>query len=510
VLTTLGAGAPAWVADARGLEARRLACDVVVVGSGAGGAVAACTLAEQGRQVLVVEEGGWAGRDDFGRPAHEILRALYRDAGATPVVGLLGTPPIVLAEGRCVGGSTVVNGGTSWRTPDKALFAWAREHGLDELTPAELAPYFDAVERELEVGPVTREIAGRHNLLVEQAARALGWSGGFVRRNAAGCAGSGRCPFGCPRDAKRAMHITYLPRAARAGARLLCHLTVERVLSYGGRATGVVARADDGAPVEIRARAVVLAAGAVGSSRLIQKSALDVTGQAGRHFVLHPIVKAVGLFDERVDPWKGVVQGYYVDQFQSEGVLIMTGAVPPELLAFSLGPAHHYEIMSRFSGAVVVGAIVSDRSRGRVLPGPFGAPTLVYRQTRADAERVRFAVARMAELLFAGGARRVVLPLAPHVLDAPSQIAAVEARSGALGDAEILTIHPMGTCRMGKDPRRSVTDARGRAHGVAGLYVADASLLPSSIGVNPQITIMALAQRVAHHLDAELDRFRAM
>jgi choline dehydrogenase-like flavoprotein len=249
--------APPWVIDARSLGKRRLTVDVVVVGSGAGGAVAARELAELGHEVLVLEEGGYHGKDEFTRPAHEILRELYRDGGATPVFG---SPPLVLAEGRCVGGSTVVNGGTSWRTPEPALAGWAREHGLGELTPAELAPYFERVEREIEVAPVTRELAGRHNLVVEAGAQALGWSGGFVKRNAAGCAGSGRCPFGCPRDAKRAMHVTYLPRAAEHGAHVLAHLRAERVLYYRDRATGVLARASDGGLVEIRARAVVLAA----------------------------------------------------------------------------------------------------------------------------------------------------------------------------------------------------------------------------------------------------------
>jgi choline dehydrogenase-like flavoprotein len=506
VLETISA-APPWVADARGLARRLVTVDVAVIGSGAGGAVAALELAERGREVLVLEEGGYHGRDSFGRPAHEILRTMYRDGGATPVVGPPGSPALVLAEGRCVGGSTVVNGGTSWRTPDKALAAWAREHGLGRLTPDALAPWFDRVEREIDVQEVTRDIAGRHNLIVEEGARALGWSGGFVRRNAAGCAGSGRCPFGCPRDAKRAMHVTYLPRAATHGARVLSHLRAQRILTYNDRATGVVAVDAAGGPVEVRARAVVLAAGAVNSALLLQRSMLDVNGQVGRHFVVHPIVKAVGLFDERIEAWRGVVQGYYVDQFQSDGILIMTGMVPPELLAFALPPTDHFSTMERFAHALVIGAIVSDTSRGRVRAGPGVAPLLTYRQNGDDARRMLLAIRRMAELLFAAGARRVLLPLGhPHALEAPSELAGLDARRGAIPDAEVLTIHPMGTCRMGGDARRAVTDDRGRVYGVPGLYVADASLLPSSIGVNPQITIMALAHRVAAGLDADLRR----
>jgi choline dehydrogenase-like flavoprotein len=472
---------PSWVSDGRALP-ESLSVEVVIVGSGAGGAVAARHLADRGKEVLVVEEGPWAGRPDFGRPAHEILRTLYRDGGATPVFGFPGTPPIVLAEGRCVGGSTVVNGGTSWRTPPEALLKWQRL-GLDELTEAELSPFFDEVERELDVGPVTPDIAGRHNLIVAEGAARLGWSAGWVRRNAAGCAGSGRCPFGCPRDAKRAMHLTYLPRAAHKGARVAARLSAERLLVEGGRAVGLACRDEDGRRVTIRAHQVVLAAGAIHTSNLLRPHRRD----AGKSFIIHPIVKAVGLFDERVEGWKGVVQGYYIDEFAGDGILIMTGMVPPELLAFSLGPADHYDTMSRYAHALVVGAIVSDTSRGRVV----GGRVTTYRQNRDDRSRTLRAIRRLAELLFASGARRVLLPLVhPHAIDSPSEIADLD---GPV--SELLTIHPMGTCAMG-----AVTDARGAVHGLRGLHVADASLMPTSIGVNPQLTIMALAARVAEHL----------
>jgi choline dehydrogenase-like flavoprotein len=472
---------PPWVSDGRALP-ERLSTEVVIVGSGAGGAVAARHLADRGKEVIVIEEGPWAGRPDFTRPAHEILRTLYRDGGATPVIGLPGTPPIVLAEGRCVGGSTVVNGGTSWRTPPEALAKWQRL-GLSELTEAELSPYFDEIERELEVGPVTPDIAGKHNLVVAEGTSRLGWSGGWVRRNAAGCAGSGRCPFGCPRDAKRAMHLTYLPRAAQKGARVVARLSAERLLVSSGRATGLQCRDAGGRAVTIRAHQVILAAGAIHTSNLLRPHRRD----AGKRFIIHPIVKAVGLFDERIEGWKGVVQGWYVDQHIDDGILIMTGMVPPELLAFSLGPADHFDTMSRFAHALVVGAIVSDTSRGRVL----GGRVSTYRQNGDDRARTLRAIRHLARLLFASGARRVLLPLVhPHAIDDPRQIDALD---GPV--SELLTIHPMGTCAMG-----AVTDARGRVGGMRGLSVADASLLPTSIGVNPQVTIMALAARVAEHL----------
>jgi choline dehydrogenase-like flavoprotein len=475
---------PSWVIDDL---PERSSVEILIIGSGAGGAVAAAHLAERGFEVLVLEEGGWFDRDDFARPSHEILRALYRDAGATPVLGWPGTPPIVLAEGKCIGGSTVVNGGTSWRTPAWALEKWRTRFGLSELTDAEMGPYFDELERSLEVGAVTPDIGGKHNLIIAEGARRLNWSAGWVRRNAAGCAGSGRCPFGCPRDAKRAMHVSYLPRAARSGARVAARVRADRLIVEHGRVVGVSASSRD-RRLEIRARKTLLAAGAIHSSQLLRPH--DRSGDAGRHFIIHPIVKAVGLFDERVEGWKGVVQGYYVDQHSDDGILIMTGMVPPELLAFSLGPSDHFETMSRFAHALVIGAIVSDSSRGRVL----GGRMTMYRQNAEDAARMLRAIRHMAELLFASGARRVLLPLVhPHAIDSPTQI---DDLRGPL--SEVLTIHPMGTCRMG-----SVTDARGRVNGLSGVHVVDASLMPSSIGVNPQLTIMALAARAAQHLQLD-------
>jgi choline dehydrogenase-like flavoprotein len=288
--------------------------------------------------------------------------------------------------------------------------------------------------------------------------------------------------------------VTYLPRAAEKGARVVQRLAAVKILAERGRAIGARCLDAGGRTVEIRARSIVLAGGSVNTSILLRGSGLDKSGHAGRHFVIHPIVKAIGLFDERIDGARGVVQGYYVDQFMDDGILIMNGMVPPELMAFSLGPEQHYETMSRYASTVVVGAIVSDSSRGRVLGGR-RQPLLFYRQNRSDGQRTLRAIQKLAELLFASGARRVLLPLVhPHAIDSPSEISQI---GGPV--SELLTIHPMGTCSMGK-----VTDARGRVHGARGLYVADASLLPSSIGVNPQITIMALAARAAHFLDGDL------
>jgi choline dehydrogenase-like flavoprotein len=279
------------------------------------------------------------------------------------------------------------------------------------------------------------------------------------------------------------MHLTYLPRAAHKGARVVANLTAERLVVDGGRATGLYCRDAGGRRVSLRAHQIVLAAGAVHTSNLLRPIRRD----AGRSFIIHPIVKAVGLFDERIEGWKGVVQGYYVDEFAADGILIMTGMVPPELLAFSLGPADHFDTMSRYAHALVIGAIVSDSSRGRIIQGRVST----YRQNRDDRSRTLRAIRRMAELLFASGARRVLVPLArSHAVDDLRQIDALD---GPV--SELLTIHPMGTCAMG-----AVTDARGRVPGVRGLHVADASLLPTSIGVNPQLTIMALAARVADHL----------
>src|SRR5229473_6211067 len=206
-------------------------CSVVVVGSGAGGATMAAELADAGVDVVIVEEGGYHPTESFTAATGRALRTLYRDAG----VGLaLGRPPVLFSEGRCVGGSTVVNGGMSWRTPARVLERWAEQEGLRAISEKELDPYFTAIESRLSVGRQDPETIGRDSELFKGGAEARGWTVVPNRRNQLHCAGTSNCSSGCPTGAKRSMLVTSVPRALARGARLFADCRVDRITASGG------------------------------------------------------------------------------------------------------------------------------------------------------------------------------------------------------------------------------------------------------------------------------------
>jgi choline dehydrogenase-like flavoprotein len=471
-----------------------LDADVCVIGAGAGGAVAATELAEGGARVVLLEQGSDHDPDQFSARPLEMLGRLYRDGGQTAT---LGTPPILLPLGRGLGGTTLVNSGTCFRAPEPLLERWRREYGL-ELDGRTLDHCYERVEHALSVAEVTPELAGANAAIARRGAERLGWSHGYLRRNARGCVGSGVCVFGCPTSAKQHTGITYLPRARAAGAQILTGADVRRILVEGGCARGVQARLAGARALEVRAPRVVLAAGTIHTPLLLARSGLGRdSGQLGRNLVLHPATAAFALMDEVVDMARGVPQSFYVDEFAEHGVLFESVAGPPSYvaLALPLTGARHAAAMSRYRNLAQFGLMVSDSSRGRVHlgAGRISRPLIRYDLTESDVAKFRIGLRRLRELFEAAGAREIYLPLAPGV--APERLRA--------RDLKLLAFHPLGTARADTDPARGVLDCDLRVHGVHGLYVADGSVMPSSLGVNPQLTIMALATRLAYHLRGE-------
>ncbi len=473
-----------------GARSERLEADVCVVGAGAGGAVAAAELAEGGARVVVVEEGHWHDPDSFSARPPEMLAQLYRDGGQTLTVG---APPILLPLGRGLGGTTLVNSGTCFRTPARVLERWSREFGL-ELDERTLEPLFERVEQALSVGEVTPELAGGNAAVARRGAERLGWSHGYLKRNAKGCVGSGVCAFGCPTSAKQHVGITYVPRAQRAGARLVTGAVVERVLVERARsgtaiAKGVSARMRSGARIEVRAPTVIVAAGTIHTPLLLERSGLGGgSGQLGRNLSLHPATAVFARMEETVNMAQGVPQSFCVDEFAGEGVIFETVAGPPSYAAMSLplSGARHAEAMADYGRLAQCGVMVSDSSRGHVRR--VGARALIrYDLDEADLARFRTGLARMRELFEAAGAREVYLPLPPGV--SPER--------ARRGDLKLMAFHPLGSARADARASHGVVDGELRVHGTRGVYVADGSVVPSSLGVNPQMTIMALASRLA-------------
>ena len=473
---------------------RQLTADAVVVGTGAGGAAVAAELAAGGLEVVMLEEGARHDHRTFSARPRDMTLRLYRDAGQLATIG---TPPIILPLGRAVGGTTLVNSGTCFRTPARVLERWARDDGIAPLSDE----LFDHVEEVIGVAEVPEALAGRNALLVKRGAEALGLGGGFLRRNAPGCRGSGVCAFGCPTGAKQHAAASWLPLAEAAGARVLAG----RQGAPRARASTAGPSASQARGLTVRAPIVVVACGALLTPGLLRRSGVR-SPALGRHLTIHPASAARARFDEPIDPWDGVPQSYYVDALADEGILLEGIAGPPDQAALATpgSGALHRERMLAARSTASFGVMVADSATGSVRE--VGGRLLVrYDLHPDDAERLRRGFALLADIWWAAGAREILVPLAgvPALRrgdSGPLHRARVRPR-----DVKAMAFHPLGTARAGADPARAVVDPDLQVHGVRGLYVADGSAVPSSPQVNPQVTIMALAVRLGRALAGARD-----
>jgi choline dehydrogenase-like flavoprotein len=481
-------------------------CDVAIVGSGAGGAACAAILAQAGLDVLVLEAGPYMDSSSYPEEPLAALRALYRDGGLTIAEG---RPAIPTPVGRAVGGTTVINSGTCFRAPHEVLAAWRDEHGIE--WAVELDGDYAEAEEIMWVREVDPERMGRNGQLLREGAEALGARHEPLRRNAGGCYQCSSCPSGCRLDAKRAVHVSYLPRAVAAGARVRAGVDARRIAFENGRATGLECfiRADGRARrYRVRARrGVVVAGGAFGTPELLLRSGFrSPGGQLGRNLRIHPACWVGARFDEEVRGWDGVMQSYAVTEWEPQGILLEATFTP---LAFGAqwlpgtGRAHQERVRS-YDHIASTGVHLSDRSSGRVALAGDGSLRVTYRLTDEDSRRLVFGIARAAELLYAAGATEVYpqiggLPTIPR-----ARIADLESSPPPAATMRLEAFHPMGTARMDADPAKGVAATDGAVHGAEALYVADGSLLPSSIGVNPMMTIIAMATRVARQVAERL------
>jgi choline dehydrogenase-like flavoprotein/protein-S-isoprenylcysteine O-methyltransferase Ste14 len=509
VYPAVTADPPAWLArvhaGARLAADEELDVDAVVVGSGAGGAVAAYELAARGHSVVLLEEGRYYGRADFaGRPAQG-SRRMFRDGGLVFALGNVLAP---VWAGVTVGGSTTVNSGTCYRTPERTLRRWRDELGLDMLSAEALEPRFARVERILGIEPTAAHLLGGGARALARGAERLGLRAAPIPRNAPGCDGQARCMFGCPTGAKRSTDVSYVPMAVEQGAALYTETRADELTVEGGRATGVVARCAGGARLRVRARVTVLAGGALMTPLLLLGNRLaNASGMVGRNLSLHPAAPVLALFDEPIAMEAGVPQGFAVDHFADQGIMIEESGNPPEVvgLALPLVGARLVELLERYPHLSAFGYMICDRSRGRVRRGGDGSPRLSYWLDAADTRTMQRALEALCELYLAAGARAVF----PAVrgfdeLRDDGDLARLRAHRLAAGDFAVSAVHPLGTARLGLDRRTSVVGPDHQCHDVRDLYVVDGSAVPTALGINPQVTIMALATRAAELIHERL------
>jgi choline dehydrogenase-like flavoprotein len=482
--------------------------DVIVVGSGAGGAVVAAHLAEAGQRVIVVEEGPYVPHARYGRMRpSESLRHLWRDGGATVAFGVGNTPVINVMMGECVGGSSVLTGGVCFRAPGSVLSHWARDLRLSGLSEAAMMPYFDDVERAVHVEEVPLALRSRSTLAFARGAERLGHPLLPMRRNTRDCHGCGRCNFGCPEDAKLSVDRTYLVRAVAAGARVFSDFHVERVLTHGARVAGVAGRirgetARAAARFVVSAPRVVMAAGAYCTPLLLLHSGVGrQSGQVGRNLTLHPSFRMMARFDERIEGWKGALQSAYSRAYEHERIHLNGLFVPPGVLAGTMpGVGDRHAARARLIPHLAVfGGMIHDEPGGRVHHA-FGKRFITYRLSRADDEAVSRTLSLLGETFLAAGARELFLPvLGQEPVDADG-FRAMDFRRIPRRRLECSSQHPLGTARMGVSAEHAVVGPDGESFELENLFVADGSIMPTSLGVNPQETIMAMATRIAFRL----------
>lgn len=485
-----------------------LRADAVVIGSGAGGAPAAFALAEAGFEVLVLEAGERLETRDFAG-----------DEGA--LVGRLMTATTVadggleVYAGACVGGSTVVNDALCWRPPPEILETWRREHGLSGLTEAAFAPHVDRVWERIHASPTTRANMNRNARLLERGAAKLGWAGEAMHRNVRNCVNLGRCNTGCPSGAKQSALRTWIPDAEAHGVRVESLVRVERIVVEAGRVRAVEAVRTDPetrAPIgrlRIETPVVCVAAGVLGTPALLLRSGI---GGAGRGVAFHSSVYVTSRFPEAVLGFFGPTMAYAVTEWSDvhgrrgpgymlESVTTTAATTASGLPSFG---APHEAAMTALPNLARVVVVLRDRTRGTVSVGRDGAATLSYVPVENDLARLRDAVAACARLHLAAGASEVFLPVNGMAsIRSEAELAALDAVAFEPRALSLLyAVHLFGGAAMNGSRDEGFCDETGRAFDVAGLYVTDASALPSNTGANPQVTIQANALRIAAGIHA--------
>jgi choline dehydrogenase-like flavoprotein len=480
----------------------RLEADVVVIGSGPGGGVTAGLLAAAGRRVLVLERAAMVSEERFGGPELQGLGDLFLDRGLAATHDRW----ISIRAGSAVGGGSVVNWASSLRAPDAVREEW-RAAGVGD----DLDDHYAAIEADL---GVTSDESPRNGPNAKLAAGldALGLPWEVIPRNVRGCGDCGPCAVGCRRGAKQSVLRRSLAEACEHGAEVLDRTEAVRITVEGGRVTGVVARVPGG-ELTVRAPVVALAGGSILSPAILQRSGI-ATGTAGRTLSIHPVVAVAGIYERPMDPWSGVPQSVMSDAFAgvagAYGFRIEAAPTHPGLIASGFpwwDSAGHRETMARAGHTAAFLAIVRDRGIGRVTADRDGGVTVRYAPGAQEAVLLRLAALELARLQRAAGATRIV-PLVTPPLDwhagQPFEpyLDALKARPVAPNRVLLFTAHQMASCRIGTSPRTSVADPDGKVHGVHGLWVTDSSAMPSASGVNPMLSLMALAHRTATRMAA--------
>ncbi|HXB54088.1 MAG TPA: GMC family oxidoreductase [Vicinamibacteria bacterium] len=476
------------------------ACDVVVIGSGAGGACVAAVCAEAGLDVIMLEEGPFVPTEQ--KPAR-LTTALLRQWRCSGLTAALGPTPVAYAEGRCVGGSTEINAAVFQRTPDELLERWAQDYRIADFGAAALAPHLDRAARVVN-SSLTRGPLGRASEILHEAGRKLGWRATPLERGQRHCVGTNMCAHGCPTGAKQSMSNTLLPEALARGMRLFAECRATHLVVRGRRAIAVeaIGMGADGRRhrATLRPRLVFLCAGAIHTPAILRRSGLK--RHVGDTLRMHPTLKCVALFDKRVGASDSRFPLYAISEFMPDQRL-GGSIVTPGFFGMMLSDywQHRKDLVAAMDRAGAYYAIVRGQGVGRIrtLPGAV-EPVVSYRLAPLDWENLAKGLARIGRAMFASGATVVYPSIRGHAgWRRPEECDEFNVRGLPQNRTSLMTVHLSSSCPLGGDDRRSATDSFGRLHGHENVIVGDASQLPEAPGINPQATVMALAFRAAEH-----------
>jgi choline dehydrogenase-like flavoprotein len=495
--------------------------DVVIVGSGAGGAVTADVLSAAGLQVVVLDEGGYFTSDRFRMREDEAFTHLYMEAGAR----VSKDQSVAILQGRAVGGTTVVNWTTSYRTPDDVIEHWQKKHAVSGVTHEDLKPHFESVEKRLNIHQVAEASLNRNNKLLYDGCKALGYEAHTLRRNVRGCAQTGYCGAGCPVDAKQSMTLTYLPDAMARGATVISRCRVDRVDHQAGEARAVrgtfldaLGREPTGKKISLRAKTIVLAAGGVGTPAILLRSgAPDPHGRTGARTFLHPNIGSIAELDEPVNPFYGAPQSAASHEFAHRadevGYFLETIPVHP-VLASVYNPGFgddNFELTKRLPYlaihiALAIDGFHDDVTGGQVRLHADGAPVLDYTAAPKVRAAFRHAQKTLARIQLAAGAKTVWTTHERRAfMKSEADLKKIDDLSFDNGAFLIGCAHVMGGSAMGDDPKTAVVRSEDlRHHQLKNLYVMDGSVFPTSLGVNPAESIYGLCRLQATRLAASL------
>lgn len=493
------------------------AADVCIVGTGAGGAVAAHTLQAAGKKVLMLEEGGYYTSSRFDMHEHRAMRALYQNGALRATHD----GAVAVLQGKAVGGTTVVNWTTSYRTPDLVLDQWKTKFAVNHVSRAELEPHWDAIEKRLNIAAWPLAKANRNNRTLWDGCTALGYEVHEIHRNVKACGDTGYCGLGCPLDAKQSMLVSYVPDAMDAGATVVSRCRADRLVITNGEVTGLEAslleadgKTPTGVKLTVTAKTFILAAGAIGSSALLLRSgAPDPHQRLGIRTFLHPVAVSVGEYEEPINGTRGapqtVASRHFYDRGEEVGFLIEAAPLFPGLTAAALPGfgAVHAASMQKLDHltlhlVLTADGLHDDVPGGTVTVRDDGTPKLTYNLAERTLRAFQFGQKELARVQFASGAKAV------HTLHDPT---VRMANAGEIGKIDTLpfkphklavfSAHVMGGCGMSDEEKLGVVRSEDlRHHQVKNLHVIDGSVFPTSLGVNPQETIYGLARLIATRL----------